>query len=149
MQSIVDSAEAQFAAEAVREASLLGAARAARDGRRPDTKDDLSPVTVADFAAQAVVAQRLAERFPDAVLIGEEDAARSAAPDGRETLEQIARFVGRSMPGVTPEAVCDWIDRGAGQPPATFWTLDPVDGTKGFLRNDQYAVALALVDAAR
>src|SRR5207244_1190431 len=29
---------------------------------------------------------------------------------------------------------------------ARFWTLDPIDGTKGFLRNDQYAVALALVE---
>ena len=27
--------------------------------------------------------------------------------------------------------------------------LDPVDGTKGFLRNDQYAVALALIDAGK
>jgi 3'(2'), 5'-bisphosphate nucleotidase len=27
-----------------------------------------------------------------------------------------------------------------------FWTLDPIDGTKGFLRREQYAVALALVD---
>lgn len=28
-------------------------------------------------------------------------------------------------------------------------TLDPVDGTKGFLRNDQYAVALGLVQDGR
>ncbi|HBK66038.1 MAG TPA: 3'(2'),5'-bisphosphate nucleotidase, partial [Cyanobacteria bacterium UBA11166] len=27
-----------------------------------------------------------------------------------------------------------------------YWTLDPIDGTKGFLRQDQYAVALALVE---
>ena len=27
-----------------------------------------------------------------------------------------------------------------------WWTLDPVDGTKGFLRNEQYAIALALVE---
>src|SRR5262249_48985040 len=27
----------------------------------------------------------------------------------------------------------------------TFWTLDPIDGTKGFLRREQYAIALALV----
>ena len=26
------------------------------------------------------------------------------------------------------------------------WTVDPVDGTKGFLRGDQYAIALALID---
>ncbi|KAJ2982384.1 hypothetical protein NUW54_g10760 [Trametes sanguinea] len=30
-----------------------------------------------------------------------------------------------------------------------FWTLDPIDGTKGFLRGDQYAVCLALVVDAR
>jgi hypothetical protein len=28
-------------------------------------------------------------------------------------------------------------------------TLDPVDGTKGFLRNDQYAIALGLVEAGK
>src|SRR5262249_18248056 len=27
-----------------------------------------------------------------------------------------------------------------------FWTLDPIDGTKGFLRGDQYAIALALLE---
>lgn len=26
-----------------------------------------------------------------------------------------------------------------------FWCLDPIDGTKGFLRGEQYAVCLALV----
>jgi 3'(2'), 5'-bisphosphate nucleotidase len=25
------------------------------------------------------------------------------------------------------------------------WTLDPIDGTKGFLRGEQYAVCLALI----
>jgi 3'(2'), 5'-bisphosphate nucleotidase len=27
-----------------------------------------------------------------------------------------------------------------------FWTLDPIDGTKGFLRGEQYAVCLALIE---
>jgi 3'(2'), 5'-bisphosphate nucleotidase len=30
--------------------------------------------------------------------------------------------------------------------PSRTWTLDPVDGTLGFLRGDQYAVCLALMD---
>ena len=29
------------------------------------------------------------------------------------------------------------------------WTLDPIDGTKGFLRGEQYAVCLALLVNAR
>jgi 3'(2'), 5'-bisphosphate nucleotidase len=30
-----------------------------------------------------------------------------------------------------------------------FWTLDPIDGTKGFLRGEQYAVCLALIVDAK
>jgi 3'(2'), 5'-bisphosphate nucleotidase len=42
--------------------------------------------------------------------------------------------------------VCDWIDHGNGKVSPRYWTLDPIDGTKGFLRGDQYAVALALIE---
>jgi 3'(2'), 5'-bisphosphate nucleotidase len=52
---------------------------------------------------------------------------------------------------VSPEAdseqVLAWLDRGRGEPARRFWTLDPVDGTKGLLRGGQYATALALIDA--
>jgi 3'(2'), 5'-bisphosphate nucleotidase len=38
------------------------------------------------------------------------------------------------------------IDRGNGSGRSNrFWTCDPVDGTKGFLRGEQYAVCLALL----
>ena len=30
--------------------------------------------------------------------------------------------------------------------PPRFWTLDPIDGTKGFLRREQYAICLGLVE---
>lgn len=33
-----------------------------------------------------------------------------------------------------------------GGPKGRFWALDPVDGTLGFVRGDQYAVALALIE---
>jgi 3'-phosphoadenosine 5'-phosphosulfate (PAPS) 3'-phosphatase len=39
------------------------------------------------------------------------------------------------------------IDVGRGTRPRGFWTLDPIDGTKGFLRNQQYAVALGYVES--
>jgi 3'(2'), 5'-bisphosphate nucleotidase len=41
--------------------------------------------------------------------------------------------------------VCEWIDLGTKEIASRYWCLDPIDGTKGFLRGDQYAVALALV----
>jgi 3'(2'), 5'-bisphosphate nucleotidase len=140
-----DSPEAQFAIAAVREASLL-ARRIQREMVGSGlTKEDRSPVTVADFAVQALLARRLAERLPGSVLIGEEQADALRLKEGVESLDQVTHFVRITIPDATPEEVCGLIDRASGEPPATFWTLDPIDGTKGFLRREQYAVALALV----
>src|SRR5262249_22582747 len=43
---------------------------------------------------------------------------------------------------------CEALDRCSDPGGATGrrWTVDPVDGTKGFLRDQQYAVALARID---
>jgi 3'-phosphoadenosine 5'-phosphosulfate (PAPS) 3'-phosphatase len=41
---------------------------------------------------------------------------------------------------------CMWIDRGSEREHSQrFWTLDPIDGTKGFLRRQQYAVPSAAI----
>jgi 3'(2'), 5'-bisphosphate nucleotidase len=140
-----DSPESQFAIAAVREASLL-ARRIQREMAGSGlTKDDRSPVTVADFAVQALVARRLAEHMPGAILIGEENAEALRLAEGVTALDHITDFVRSAIPDATPEEVCGLIDRGSGEPGDTFWTLDPIDGTKGFLRREQYAIALALI----
>jgi 3'(2'), 5'-bisphosphate nucleotidase len=65
-------------------------------------------------------------------------------------LEQVAAEVRRHISDAASEAVCAWIDRGnADRYEDRFWTLDPIDGTKGFLRGEQYAVALALLVGGR
>ena len=110
------------------------------------TKEDRSPVTVADFTIQAVVAYRLRATFPGAVLVAEERAERLREEEQAEMLETIAAFTARFIPGATGEAVCDWIDEGAGEPGDRFWTLDPIDGTKGYRRGGHYATALALIE---
>jgi 3'(2'), 5'-bisphosphate nucleotidase len=109
------------------------------------TKGDFSPVTVADFASQALVGRALAEQFPDQLFVAEESALELRRPDGSDTLDQVTGFVSEQVPGSTPDKVCEWIDHGTSEPEGEFWTLDPIDGTKGFLRGDQYAVALALI----
>ena len=142
---MLDSPEAAFAVEAVREASLLARRIQREMVAGAITKDDKSPVTVADFAVQALVARRLAEKLPGSTLIGEEHAAALRLEEGITALDQVTAFVRTVIDDATPEEVCGLIDRGSGEPPQTFWTLDPIDGTKGFLRREQYAVALALV----
>ncbi|MBP0000996.1 MAG: 3'(2'),5'-bisphosphate nucleotidase [Cyanobacteria bacterium SID2] len=109
-------------------------------------KQDKSPVTVADYGSQALVCKALGEAFPSDSVVGEEDASALRQPDAAESLTKVLSYVIELEPTATAGAVLDWIDRGNGQIAPRFWTLDPIDGTKGFLRQDQYAVALALID---
>lgn len=141
----IDCSKARFAVSAVREAAQLVRRVQAEMIGDALAKDDKSPVTVADFAAQALIGKRLEESFPQMGFVGEESANALRTAEGKDTLDQITHFVKQAIPTATPELVCNWIDRGAGEPTDEFWTLDPVDGTKGFLRGDQYAVALAFI----
>ncbi|MBL1216171.1 MAG: 3'(2'),5'-bisphosphate nucleotidase [Planctomycetes bacterium] len=111
-------------------------------------KKDKSPVTVADFGAQAVVSQALAGAFPNVPLVGEEDAAQLREAENAEVLEKVVANVQQIEPELNQDQILAAIDRGTfeGGPTGQHWTLDPIDGTKGFLRNDQYAVALALIE---
>lgn len=109
-------------------------------------KSDKSPVTVADFGAQAVICRALGLAFPQDPVVGEEDGADLRQPEMAPVLETVTAQVGRWVEDSTPDQVIDWIDHGNGDVAPRYWTLDPIDGTKGFLRGDQYAIALALVE---
>lgn len=144
--------EKNAAVDAVRLAArlTLDVRRELVDGHTLE-KEDRSPVTVADFGAQAVILSWLAEGFPQIPAVGEEDASALRQNNQQDLLEKLTGFVTRIDPSQNADTICDAIDRGnhAGGPRGTFWTLDPIDGTKGFLRNDQYAIALALIRDGR
>lgn len=143
------TAEIQFLIRAVQQATILAKQIQAEMVTPALTKDDRSPVTVADLACQALVGYLLNRAFPGDVLVAEEDSRMLRAPEGHDVLEQVFHFVERFVPTASPESLCDWIDSGRAEPADRFWTLDPIDGTKGFLRGDQYAVALALIADGR
>lgn len=138
--------ELDSAVEAVRRAARL--CQAVQAGVTPETlqKKDRSPVTVADFGSQALVCRTIREAFPEDPIIAEEDAATLRSEGNEALLERVVAHVEREAPGTTSETACAWIDYGnAAAYSDRFWTLDPIDGTKGFLRGEQYAVALALI----
>lgn len=112
------------------------------------TKRDKSPVTVADFGAQAVICRELKKAFPEIPIVAEEDSAELRTEEGRGMTGAILEYVSAILPGLDEEALIEAIDSGGhtGGPRGQFWTLDPIDGTKGFLRGDQYAVAVALIE---
>jgi len=87
----------------------------------------------------------LEQHLPEAVLVAEEDADYLRTPEGAQDLEKVTGFVRSFFPNAMSDMVCRWIERGKGRPAGSFWTLDPIDGTKGFLRGGQYVTALAFV----
>ncbi|KAH7842510.1 hypothetical protein Vadar_006167 [Vaccinium darrowii] len=101
------------------------------------SKDDDSPVTVADWSVQAMISWILSEHFGShyVSIVAEEDVESLSNPDSA------ADSLGNSQ-------VLDAISRcnSSGGPTGRHWVLDPVDGTLGFVRGDQYAIALALIE---
>ncbi len=141
--------ELQAAIAAVRAASTVCQA-VQKDLVNAETiaKKDRSPVTVADFASQAVVCAMLEETFPGDPVVGEEGTGQLRQADQRHVAELVARHASMGLGRTVGRTqVLDWIDRGAHAADSDrYWTLDPIDGTKGFLRAEQYAVALALIE---
>lgn len=138
-----------FAVDAVRRAGILVKMIQARMVDAALAKEDRSPVTIADYASQALIGRLLSLSFPDDILVGEEDSAALKQPGASAVLDSVTAFLKSTVPDATPQQTCQWIDRGSAQPGQRFWTLDPIDGTKGFLRGDQYAVALAYIESGQ
>jgi 3'(2'), 5'-bisphosphate nucleotidase len=107
-------------------------------------------VTVADFGSQALICRTLAEALPDDPVVAEEDSADLRRPEHEALLAHVLERVRAIRSEADRESLYRWIDRGGarGYSPR-FWTLDPIDGTKGFLRGGQYAVSLALIVEGR
>lgn len=112
-------------------------------------KKDQSPVTIADFASQALVCRALKAAFPDDQIVGEEDASELRRSENSAFLQSIQYELEQVGVSAAGDDICRWIDWGNGESGKRFWTLDPIDGTKGFLRGEQYAVSLALIDNGR
>ncbi|XP_041003203.1 SAL1 phosphatase-like isoform X2 [Juglans microcarpa x Juglans regia] len=124
-------------------------------------KSDKSPVTVADYGSQALVSFVLERELPSDSfsLVAEEDSGDLRKESGQETLQRITKLVNDtivndgsfSVPTLTTEDVLMAIDSGKsdGGSHGRHWVLDPIDGTKGFVRGDQYAIALALLDEGK
>ncbi|RMJ17822.1 hypothetical protein CDV36_002487 [Fusarium kuroshium] len=119
-------------------------------------KEDLSPVTVADFAVQALLTATIKHAFPEDHVVGEEDA--SDLRKNPVLMERVWELLSRiasdhdtpslcQLPA-TREQMCDLIDEcGASSPGASVrtWIFDPIDGTKTYLRGELYAINMALL----
>jgi 3'(2'), 5'-bisphosphate nucleotidase len=114
-------------------------------GREAILKSDRSPVTVADYGSQAIICKLIREKFPHDIIVAEEDSTELRKPSHSKIMDQVTHHVNDFIRG-SSEDVRSWIDFSSHFITDRFWALDPIDGTKGFLRGDQYAIALALIE---
>jgi len=138
--------ELHTAVQAVREAArICRNVQASLSGSAMEKKDK-SPVTIADYASQAVLCKLILDQFPGDFIVGEEDAGDLRLPVQSEARERVHAEISRLGISATEDDVLSWIDAGNHDATAArYWTLDPIDGTKGFLRKEQFAVSLALL----
>ncbi|KAL7142695.1 hypothetical protein ABFS83_08G141000 [Erythranthe nasuta] len=160
------SDELEVAVKAVHLASLLcqrvQESLIAKSDDHVQSKDDDSPVTIADWSVQATVSWVLSDAFGSAnvSIVAEEDVQELSKSDSigilnsvvktvNQCLAEAPRFGLKSPPNpLSTSDVLEAISRcnSIGGPIGRFWVLDPVDGTLGFVRGDQYAIALALIE---
>ncbi|XP_041027197.1 PAP-specific phosphatase HAL2-like isoform X1 [Juglans microcarpa x Juglans regia] len=125
------------------------------------SKDDSSPVTIADWIVQAAISWLLSESFgrKNVSIVAEEDVKKLSKADASGLLAAVVNTVNECLAEAPrfgfqgPDMALGTSDvleaishcNSSGGPTGRFWTLDPVDGTLGFVRGDQYAIALALI----
>lgn len=128
------------------------------------TKTDDSPVTIGDYAAQTVIINTIKSNFPEDCIVGEESANGLSDSFLQSILDKIhdndsfydsieqsdkdiVPYTNDTYPLTTIDHVREIINMGdyQGGSKGRFWCLDPIDGTKGFLRGEQFAVCLALI----
>jgi 3'(2'), 5'-bisphosphate nucleotidase len=113
----------------------------------PSQKGGREPVTIADYASQALIGHALAENFPDDGVLSEERSEEFMLLLNDQQRALVQQFVTDAVGGyVFEEQVCAWLDFGKQKPDAErLWIVDPIDGTKGFLRRQHYCVAISLM----
>jgi HAL2 family 3'(2'),5'-bisphosphate nucleotidase len=111
-------------------------------------KGTRGPATVADLASQAVIVKALrAADGADVAIVAEESAEDVDALGGGPMWDLVVdavRGVDARVGTSDVRALLTCID-----PPSASgrcWTIDPLDGTKGYLRGGQFAIALALLE---
>ncbi|XP_042487985.1 putative PAP-specific phosphatase, mitochondrial [Macadamia integrifolia] len=92
--------------------------------------------------------------FPSIPLVAEEDSSfLRSTPLSQAVVSAVIDKASLGDESLSESVVLEAIDRGGkdafafGTKPATYWLLDPIDGTKGFLKGGEalYVVGLALV----
>lgn len=132
---------------ALRQAALLTRQVQAQHWADAAHKDGREPVTLADYGAQAILGHALISAYPDDGVYSEESAGQFLELVTPERRAAIAGLAGRMLgEAVTESDLVRWLDHGRGRETWRMWTVDPVDGTKGFVAGRRYSLAVGVAE---
>lgn len=109
---------------------------------------DLSPVTLADYVSQLIINYHLKSLELSFAIYSEED-FNDYMLLSKDSQTQIIDLFNSAMGlSIRHKDVEDLLNFKKAKPDSTQdfkWTIDPIDGTKGYIRNQQYCVCVSLI----
>ena len=110
----------------------------------PFYKIDKTPVTLADYGSQLIILFQLINQFPLDSFTGEENLSELYIHKKQQVIE-ISKLVRNIFPEINNKDILS--HEGKVNPYGKrVWVIDPLDGTKGFIYNRQFSVAIALIE---
>jgi 3'(2'), 5'-bisphosphate nucleotidase len=103
-------------------------------------KKDDSPVTLADFASQIFIISEIRKRFPEDQIVAEEESSNFLNLNAEKMLKRCYKSLQINF----EKNLTDSLDY-RGPSSIRQWTVDPIDGTKGFQKNLAYAIGIGLM----
>lgn len=104
---------------------------------------------MADVSSQIIINYRLEQAIKNVVIIGEEDSTEISFSMQKQIQEIFSELpelkeidVG-SKSSIRNILMSNSFDANEHE---YFWTVDPIDGTKGYIRGDQYCVCIAMIE---
>ncbi|MFX1442149.1 MAG: inositol monophosphatase family protein [Promethearchaeota archaeon] len=103
-------------------------------------KKDRSPATVADYSSQIYILSRLKVSFPKDQVIAEENEMELIDDNSASQIKEC--FNDLDINDITD---LKNLFNYRGQKSARQWTVDPIDGTKGYMKGLKYAIGIGLM----
>jgi len=103
-------------------------------------KKDDSPVTLADFASQIFIISNIKKDFPEDQIIAEEESGVFLDSDAENIIKKCYTSLNITFKENLEETL-----NYRGSSSKRQWTVDPIDGTKGFQKSLAYAIGMGFM----
>jgi 3'(2'), 5'-bisphosphate nucleotidase len=110
------------------------------------TKSANDPVTIADYAAQALLLRAFGDIFPKDAILAEEHSEQFLQLVEPKLRQKIVVLLSDILSQhVSENDILRWLDHGRTGNRERRWTVDPIDGTRGYVSGRRYSVAIGLL----